>query len=164
VRRPNKLKARSIAKRLLQRCEVDSPPVRLSKIVSHLEISVVKGDPQKLAVLKTKEISAIVDLEGKIVVYNDKHPIVRKRFSVAHELGHYLMGHTIRNDIFNINSKDPREVEANMFAAELLMPFDWLKADMRVSGMKIRELAKKYWVSEEAMGWRLLKSDALLLG
>jgi len=62
-----------------------------------------------------------------------------------------------------LNSKNPKEIEANMFAAELLLPFEWIKSDMRSGRVGIKQLARKYWVSEEAMGWRLFQSDALLL-
>lgn len=151
--------ARGVARKLLKECGMVQAPVRLGAIVKKLDLYVDKGLTE---FLEEKKISAFIDLEDGIIEYNDKHPVVRKRFSVAHEIGHKLMGHSVRADIFNINSNDPREVEANVFAAELLMPYDWLKADLK-SGLKVKDLAWKYWVSEEAMGWRLFKSDALLL-
>lgn len=133
----------------------------INKIADHLDIFVDKGLTE---LLDKHGISAFIELESKIVEFNDKHPVVRKRFSVAHEIGHLILGHSIKNDIFSYSTKDATEVEANIFASELLMPYDWLKRDLKESGVNIENLSKKYWVSKEALGWRLANSDGLLLG
>ena len=61
-----------------------------------------------------------------VVVYDDSDSIGRKRFTIAHELGHILLGHPLREGerhtrVFN---KDRPEVEkeADMFAARILSP------------------------------------------
>lgn len=158
--RANRILARKRAKEILQELKITEPPVKISSIANYLEIDALKGD-ETIPIFK--KTSAFIDLEDKILVYKDSDPIVRKRFSVAHEIGHFVLSHTVKNDIFDIDSFDYREIEANMFAAEILMPFDWVKKDMQLRNMSIKDLAKKYWVSEEAMGWRLFKSDSLLL-
>ncbi len=145
--------------RLLDECGLSSPPVKISHIIKHLDIFVDKGLTD---FLESNKISAFIDLEDKIIEYNDRHPTVRKRFSIAHEVGHLVLGHSVKSDIFSYSSRDPVEVEANIFAAELLMPFKWLKEDLKGYGVKIDELAYKYWVSKEAMGWRISNSDSLL--
>jgi Zn-dependent peptidase ImmA (M78 family)/DNA-binding XRE family transcriptional regulator len=155
---PNRLKARRKAKSIIEKLNIKNAPIKLSSVLKFLEIEPIKGDEKIL-----KKVSAFIDLEGKILVYKNSDPTVRKRFSIAHEIGHFVMGHTVKDDVFDIDSTDPREIEANMFAAELLMPFDWVKRDMQDHNLTIKDLAMKYWVSEEAMGWRLFKSDALLL-
>ncbi len=96
------------------------------------------------------------------MAYNESDPSVRKRFSVAHEIGHLLLGHPGQNSSFDLESKDLFEVEANLFAAELLIPYDWIKKDLSGFNTNIKDLSLRYWVSEAAMGWRLFKSDALL--
>ena len=55
------------------------------------------------------------------------------------------MGHVCNND-----ASDHREQEANEFAAELLMPLALLKKDYQKIKV-LKELAKQYTVSEEAM-------------
>ncbi len=59
------------------------------------------------------------------VAVNADHNPVRQRFTLAHELGHLCMGHQPRvelsSDLFGA-TRDPQEVEANYFAAELLAP------------------------------------------
>lgn len=55
---------------------------------------------------------------------------VRQRFTLAHEYGHHWMGHqpVIDPDThINGRSRDPREVAANAFAAELLVPREALR-------------------------------------
>src|SRR3954470_21440362 len=63
---------------------------------------------------------------GAIVWLNSAQAVERQRFTVAHELGHVCCRHadtridtraTISGD-----TRDPREVQANAFAAELLAP------------------------------------------
>lgn len=160
--RINRHQIRKITSRLLKECHIIDPPIRIEAISKKLEIILEKGDPEILNLFKIKNLSAFIDLESKIVVYNSTHPSVRNRFSIAHEIGHLLLKHSFKNDIFCLKSRDPREVEANMFAAELLMPFEWIKKDLK-NGLKVADIAYKYWVSEEAVGWRLFQSDALLL-
>ena len=69
-------------------------------------------------------------LSGEIdkdqIFFNSKESATRQRFTVAHELGHFFLqhGHAFRdpNKNFSVRSYDPREVAANKFAVELLMP------------------------------------------
>ena len=55
----------------------------------------------------------------------------RKNFTIAHELGHYFLSHTLnefchiyRELNYDTLQKDPQEVEANYFAACFLMPYN----------------------------------------
>jgi len=63
---------------------------------------------------------------------------------------------------------DDAEIEANQFAAELLMPAEWLRTDLRNRHIDIEddddvieELADKYGVSVKAMTVRLTAIGAL---
>jgi Zn-dependent peptidase ImmA (M78 family) len=97
------------------------------------------------------------DGEMNLIGYNrEKHPN-RIRFTVAHEIGHLVLGHTRqgRKKDIDLESKDPDEVAANAFAAELLMPSSWVSKDLD-AGMDVEKLAKKYIVSVDAMGWAVL--------
>lgn len=95
---------------------------------------------------------------GIITVRSDLHSIRQKRFVVAHELGHFLL-HPEICQIDSVDSKQtrnynhnqrPEELEANYFAAELLIPTKFLKSDLRERDFPvpswdlIRELAKVY--------------------
>jgi hypothetical protein len=68
----------------------------------------------------------------------------RVRFSIAHELGHfYLPGHRdyllsghSHNSVADFRSRDPREQEADEFAAALLMPHALFVAELKRRGRK----------------------------
>ena len=84
----------------------------------------------------------------------------RRRFTLAHEVAHWVLH--FRDDALRAEphyyrdvtpgSVDPKEREANVFAADLLMPFDVVAA---ASGEGAETLAERFIVSEPAMAWRL---------
>ena len=58
-----------------------------------------------------------------ILMVNTSLALVRQRFTLAHEYGHHVLGHDPVVDVtIDARSSDPREVQANQFAAEFLMP------------------------------------------
>ena len=73
----------------------------------------------------------------------------RVRFSLAHELGHfylpghraYLLGGGSHNSVADFRSRDPREQEADEFAAALLMPWNLFAAEMKARRLTICTLA-----------------------
>ena len=121
----------------------------------------------------------------QIIVVNKYQPDTRKKFTVAHELGHLLLKHdTALNtqDKGIINSQqeqlntpsqilfrddktsegsDWREVEANHFAASLLMPREILNREIQkkpkpyLSESDVCELASIFEVSPISMSIRL---------
>lgn len=95
----------------------------------------------------------------------------RRRFTAAHELGHFLM-HRERMGRFRADAQileeadvaDPLEREANRFAAELLMPKEICEAralELKAKygtcprGVLAYRLASELLVSREAMRYRL---------
>ncbi len=90
----------------------------------------------------------------------------RRRFTVAHEVGHWvcqcLEGRTApvycRAEDVSADADRTLEREANVFAAELLMPEEAVRAEFaRVS--KTEQLFQRFSVSGEAMQWRLYSFD-----
>jgi Zn-dependent peptidase ImmA (M78 family) len=107
-----------------------------------------------------------------IIGVNANHAPTRKRFTIAHELGHLLLhsksGVHVDQAIVQMRDAtasagvDEDEMEANRFAAELLMPRSFLERDLEALGpihaddeRAIASLAKKYRVSPQAMAIRL---------
>lgn len=92
-----------------------------------------------------------------IIAVNENHHPNRQRFTIAHELGHYVLGHGSKEDVLYRNGEsDPDEVEANAFAAEILMPKGVVRHLIFEQDITdIRVLAKKLWVSDDAMYYRL---------
>lgn len=95
---------------------------------------------------------------GHTIQFNESEPVVRQRFTVAHELGHFALGHgpSPRDAGDFASSGDPRERAANKFAAELLMPAQAVR-EIFLSGAygSAEALAMKFGVSKVAMGFRL---------
>jgi Zn-dependent peptidase ImmA (M78 family) len=126
------------------------------------------------ALIKNKEMSGIA--------LNAAHHPNRQRFTIAHELAHHALGHkgedhidwhftVIRRDGTSSDATDAQEIEANFFAASLLMPKSTLREDvqkaMRFNGEAefddafLVSLANKYQVSESAMRYRLINIGLL---
>jgi len=105
-----------------------------------------------------------------VIAVNSAHHRNRQRFTIAHECGHLVMGHSgetyldrsfevIRRDQNSSSGTDIAEVEANQFAAEILMPVRFLLKDLPSldfeSDERIAALAKRYGVSQLAMSYRI---------
>ncbi len=161
-------RAREAAAELLRQTKVDRPPVPVERLAERLGAEVryepLKGD---LSGMLFRE-------EGRTIIgVNALHPKSRQRFTIAHELGHLQLheGYGIhvdhrfpirRNrDERSSHGMDLNEIEANGFAAELLMPTEMLERDLH--GMYpdyeddelTRRLADRYKVSLQAMAIRL---------
>lgn len=101
------------------------------------------------------EAAVIQSFNGKyIIFYNQEDQITRVRFSILHELGHYILGHGFHEKDSYVYGKE--EVEANCFAAQILMPEQVIR-ELRKRGANInsRFLIEKFKVSEEAALKRL---------
>jgi Zn-dependent peptidase ImmA (M78 family) len=99
-----------------------------------------------------------------MVNQNDEH--TRRRFTIAHELGHYFLhfdaerdpGDSEKNSVIVSfrGWKNPIETEANEFAAELLMPAELLRAEYDKAFFPTASfLASKFDVSVSTMKTRL---------
>lgn len=92
-----------------------------------------------------------------IMLIRSSDPRYRRRFTAAHELGHLLLhdlGVQHRDDAY-VSGSDPKERQANQFAAGLLMPFWMLDPLILRYGADADKLASLFDVSRNAMSWRL---------
>lgn len=151
------------ARRLLTKHDVKDPPINVNELAAKLDVKIQHQDdfPDTLsAALMRSGDSAVVAVNGR-------HHEHRIRFSIAHELGHLLLHrdsggyydkrHQISVDLRNQTSVEGwnvKEIEANRFAAELLMPRRMVLAELEHIQIA-SELAKIFQVSEEAMTHRL---------
>lgn len=136
------------------------------KLVKKLDIIVVSEEFES-------DISGLLAISNEkvIISYNKAEDNKRSRFTVAHELGHYFL-HS-KNQPFFID-KTPKimyrnnasstgevlkEREANAFAAAILMPQELISKELANFSFGadaiIKELAKVFKVSEQAMSFRL---------
>lgn len=150
---------------LLKQFAVRRPPVHVERIARKLKIVVFPMSADD-------EISgAIIRKGGQVVIaVNPAHHTNRQRFTIAHELGHFFLHEGLEQHVdenFRIAWRDSNsskainwtEIEANRFAAELLMPTRFLERDLSslqtINKRTVALLAKKYIVSGEAMKIRL---------
>jgi len=100
--------------------------------------------------------------DSQIVIAPD-HPERRRRFTVAHEVGHHLLGHgrvSCSGGSIHGRVADPKEEEANTFAASLLMPAKLFRKDaarVHPRFCEIDQLADDYGVSLTAASIRYVK-------
>lgn len=116
-------------------------------------------------------ISGLIVMDGKlgkaVISVNKADSGKRKRFSYAHELGHYFFHNNqefkvdkvgLKRDISSSLGEVVEEIEANFFAACLLMPEEEVlsRVDTDISiEDNASQLAVVFKVSEMAMGFRL---------
>lgn len=156
--------ARHQALALLKAAGVKSAPVKLREVIKHVPSShnlVVRGTKEHLP----SGVYAMTykDSGMTLIGYNENASVNRQKFSVAHELGHLYMGHLHGQSSIDLNSSDYDEIEANQFAASLIMPPHLIKQSIK-SGIKdVEELARLYEVSSEAMWWQFTKNGLLKL-
>ncbi|PPH44154.1 hypothetical protein C5D09_14100 [Rathayibacter sp. AY1C9] len=87
---------------------------------------------------------------GRIIIENDRHPPVRRRSSIAHELGHHLLEHhfegVVLGDDHARQFDQKQEKEATFLSGELLIPLA-AATRMAYDGWKNAQVAEKYGVS-----------------
>lgn len=108
-----------------------------------------------------------VDKSPYVLINSDK-PRVRRRFTIAHELGHLALGHLHTGEMVldeMSSTTQPQEIEANAFAAGLLMPeqgvvasLERLRARLGTKALPLEWavwLSASFGVSEEAAAYRM---------
>lgn len=105
---------------------------------------------------------------GLIVINENEKYEGRKRFAIAHEIGHYLLHFSNDNYIKNCNNDDLDnwhlkgnniEIEANCFASELLLPSKFVEIDCnkKINFEVIQNLAKKFKTSLTATAYKCVE-------
>lgn len=118
-----------------------------------------------LRVILNKDLglkSGYLDQEKKEIHVNSNESQQRQRFTIAHELGHYCLGHgssfrdTSNLEWINKTFDPKKERAANQFAADLLMPAIAVKILVDKRQIKdAKELRKIFDVSPQALYCRL---------
>lgn len=140
---------REQASELFKEYGIDELPVDVRKIANNLGIEII-------------EMSTDVWFYGMLTRYEDDHYVVinkimpetRKRFAIAHELGHYVMH---RNDLVYQRTPDKEYFhrEADVFALELCIPTPLLKREAINWFNDHIFLAKLFDVSEPLMAKKM---------
>lgn len=156
---------------LLEKAKIKEPPVSMSipKLATILGVTVRRGPmPDELSGFLLHEAN------GVVIGINSLHAKARQAFTFAHECGHFLLhpsanfvdrGFFYFRDARSAQASDRREIEANQFAAELLMPERFVQKELKgrridiEDGDRIQELAKVFGVSSQALTFRLINLD-----
>lgn len=113
-------RVRNLSWTILVRENISELPINIILLCKNLDI-------------KVKYDNLLTDNDGASIIINDvpyifvkrNCTVARQRFTVAHELGHILLGHVGNYELTNREpspTDNPIEQEANMFAARLLAP------------------------------------------
>ena len=130
-------KARNLSWEILLKADITSLPVDLNKVLKAIDVKAIlysdaffDADSPKLR----GSDGFVTKIGGKKAIYlnEQKGTTQRRRFTLAHELGHIVLDHPINPIIYRNSEIDdgqkPEEVQANIFARDLLMPAGVLAA------------------------------------
>lgn len=161
-------KIETLAEQLLSRLEIKTIPTPIEELARALDIRVSHAPSADFSGLLIRK-----DGHALIGVNSNEAP-VRQRFTIAHELAHFIL-HPQKDAFVDFRkeraageAKPPRERHADMFAAALLMPRRSLLKHFRrlakdgYTDEVIATLAKQYAVSEDAMRYRLINLNSLM--
>lgn len=153
------------ARHLLGKLKVNSLPIPVEQLAK------AAGAKVSHRVLEGEVSGLLYNKGGKSVIgVNSLHPKTRQRFTIAHELGHLVLQHgdiLVDKHILYRNSRsqegiDQIEIEANSFAAELLMPELMIRRELTQTHLDpedqdaLEALAGKFDVSVPALTFRLV--------
>jgi len=172
-------RATKMAKQVINDARVKVAPVQIDQIAEKYAHIVRKQLPPEVSGMLVPLPPEGAKFRWAIVV-NQENVEVRQRFTIAHELGHLLLhryttphadaGYKVRfRDQDSSAGSIKEEIEANQFAAELLMPedlilsrletigFDYTSPDVETATMvrKLSSIAKEYEVSTQALSIRI---------
>jgi Zn-dependent peptidase ImmA (M78 family) len=171
MRKPYAKKIDARATQLLHEHNLMQIPVDVGAVASQLGAQVVFDDLDD-------DVSGFLLREKRVItiaINKDHHPN-RQRFTLAHECGHLHL-HADKGDrlwldktyFFRDGSSSQgdqfAEIEANQFAAGLLMPEELIRSYLgpvtSISDVDVVRLAMQFEVSERAMTFRLISLDLL---
>jgi len=151
---------------LLSLAKITKAPVEV------LEVAKAAGVVVKFGALPDELSGFLMREAGQVIVgVNSLHSRRRQAFTIAHEIGHHVL-HPKANFVDHkvlyfrdgraSQAIDEKEMEANQFAAELLMPAPFLAKALKGETVdledddRVEELAKKFGVSTQALTFRLI--------
>ena len=152
---PNYSGARAQARKLVE--IYSSPSIPVVEVAEQNGVNVVFQDMGKYS----ESVAGLLDFNEKRIYVNRADPATRQRFTIAHELAHYLLHrHTLGTELvddtfYRSGLPEVREYEANKLAAEILMPWPLVRKLMQEGQRTPKELADKLAVSEAAVHIRL---------
>lgn len=140
-------------------------PVKLGALARELGVAI------KVASLRTGISGQITNEDGGYVIRVNRHEArERQRFTIAHELAHFLLHRSVidvskdgitDSVLYRSGAPERIEYEANRLAADIIMPVELVERRLReeyggvVTDASIEGLAADFEVSKAAMEIRL---------
>lgn len=166
---------------LLDRLGNPSFPIPVEDIIRAMGFSLYSSTTLR------PNISAIIAVDdklnskfqnNKVVVSNRNDTVAHQRFAIAHEIAHFIFDCEMNKefyDTYNTDadySKEPTEIRANLFAAELMMPYSDFESYIAKQGNNIshdlllNKISENFGVPKTAVARRYLETehDDLLIG
>ncbi len=164
------------AESTLRQTDTYRVPVAIEMVAQRLDLTME-------AAALGEDVSGVLMVKGDrgAIGYNSTHARVRQRFTISHEIAHYLLHAkrsgkaqlfidrhmTFRRDSSSSTGADRDEVEANQLGAALLMPRGLVQQEIRRNDLNLDDeeaislLAKRFHVSPAAMSNRLMNLGML---
>jgi len=169
------VRVRKRAEALLERFAMRGAPIDVHRVARELGLPIV------IANLGDGVAGLLVQKPGALTVIcvHEDDPPARQRFMIAHEIGHHHLGHDLKDDAQihvdrglvaqrtarSSEGVGVHQIEANQFAAALLMPAALIHARVEAIAQgalldaHLSALAEEFQVSEQAMAIRLAMLD-----
>ena len=152
----NYKKSRDLSWEILIKNNVSSLPVNIIELCRNMNITV------KYYISSDDNDGQSMILRGKPIIFVNRNcNLQRQRFTVAHELGHILLGHVGKYKLVNREpspNDNPIEHEANIFASRLLAPACVLWG---CNVQNADEISKLCGISRQAAEYRLKRMQEL---
>lgn len=174
--------ARSTANNLLKYHKLVSVPINILKLMNqynNLTVMSFREFANRYNITVKEVITTFshskdgcITYSGKkdkyVLLYNDdcfERTPERIRFTLAHEFGHYILGHHKLTDNSRLSrggltelEHDVFEKEADCFASEFLAPTPYLS---KVKPTNLISISKVFGISEQASSYRLHRKDKI---
>lgn len=155
-------------------CGITQLPVDLEQICKTLGLSLFSYT-QGYRILQKNRLTQVshgadgflLRCQGSAIILYNPHLIPgRRRFTIAHEIGHFCLGHgeeevVIHRTADRVKSRTPQEIEADRFASQLLAPTCILRNLGVRSPAAIRQTCHISAQAAEVCLGRLMRMEAL---
>ena len=140
-------------------------PVKLGSMAKELGVVVKRSPtiPRNISGKITKLPTGVYEIK-----INKYESLERQRFTLAHELAHFLLhrteidrlGEIADNVLYRSGASETIEYEANRLAAQIIIPEEAINECQQAIGKNVDQLAKEFGVSKTVMEVRMAAYEA----